>query len=454
MPIGNNPTITAIQNYDTSDSGGLSGINPATFAIDWDNGFVYVGRTDAGIRKCSMSNFGQTVGLLANIDRPMTCDVDGNVWTIALGGAGSPGLFKIDPNTLTQVGTVPLGFLFADMVAIKSGGTNIMIGSRATGTTSAWVVNLDAFTPSASGPFIPDQDIGFFCISTDPGCAYGIYGGGANGFATAIPFRVYKFVVAPDATFTVTELGTLGAGDIQPGWTHLNGCSGIIADEASNDILVIFSSAALSAYNALTAYGLNSLVSDAGHDWVSLKNPNTGNTPASSPTFWRDLGPTPTYEGSDGVSHRVAKVRASALPLTVPWRVVTGGIGGIGVNASRIRYSKYCVLDQGGFPDGHRYLHQINTITGQDVKRLTSGMTPGNQVYNDFTGMINFNCGYDYNSGIDPTTPAPNGTTPTSWATQWATLGSLVPPFQPPAPPPSSPRRLNQAIHYITKLRT
>jgi hypothetical protein len=70
------------------------------------------------------------------------------------------------------------------------------------------------------------------------------------------------------------------------------------------------------AYNALTAYPVGAIVSSVGINYYSLQAANTGNTPATSPTFWA------VYTGDDGATAYIAIANASPnlnqLPASSP----------------------------------------------------------------------------------------------------------------------------------------
>ena len=74
------------------------------------------------------------------------------------------------------------------------------------------------------------------------------------------------------------------------------------------------------AYNAGTTYALNATVSVIGtnshHVYESLQSGNVGNTPATSPLWWLDLGPTNRWKMFD-LLRNTQTVAASPLSVTL-----------------------------------------------------------------------------------------------------------------------------------------
>ena len=73
------------------------------------------------------------------------------------------------------------------------------------------------------------------------------------------------------------------------------------------------------AYAAGTAYALDATCTDGGRDYKSLQAANTGHTPASSPTWWLDLGPSNKWQMFDAERNTAT---TATSPLTA---VITPG---------------------------------------------------------------------------------------------------------------------------------
>ena len=125
------------------------------------------------------------------------------------------------------------------------------------------------------------------------------------------------------------------------------------------------------AYSGGTTYAQGDSASDGGHLYASLQSSNTGNTPASSPTFWQDLGIAGLGDpGSNGIVKRTAVNTTSiATGADLPVFVASGG-----------SHSGGAVPDPGASAGSSRFLREDATFAippGTSLVPLPWSQTPG-----------------------------------------------------------------------------
>lgn len=252
--------------------------------------------------------------------------------------------------------------------------------------------------------------------------------------AASLVAGFYDLAISGLGAVTYAKVADIAAADLGTGWTHVDEAPGAMLDETDGNIMAFLRESALPGYGSGNSYALGDMVTSAGHDFQSLHGTNLGNTPATSPTDWLDLGP------AGPVETRLVKIN----PATgaVIWSVVCSPASpGIGlINSNRVRFGLYCVVETS--PSFSIHMHQIRTLQGTDTPVALNTIDAATQFFSDETGEVVVAC----NSYSQLGTPVPHGSTPSNF-TGFALLGSATPPFQPPGGL-VVPRRLNIDIHY------
>lgn len=113
------------------------------------------------------------------------------------------------------------------------------------------------------------------------------------------------------------------------------------------------------AWVAGTTYAKDAYVDFGTHIYQSLVNNNTGNDPATSPTFWVLIGPDNVHAMFDG---EVSTQTTSAAPLTVT--VSTGNIGAVYLGNLICARATVTVRDGNGGPIVYQ---QTQSLSGEEV---------------------------------------------------------------------------------------
>lgn len=444
-PVGvaNVPNNGGIQNFDTT------ALNP-TFRdntgadIDFDGRRLFMPETTGGFQVLSLDTYKLTAGPFTTPQAAsgLVYAEDGFLYGQAGGGANVATLSRINPDTgavMATFGMTAGPFVFATSATtwavprsidtLKVNDTTFLVSTALNSSQTSnelAILNLgnDSLTAisfvetfsldEAQGVVTKGNQIG------NLGQAHVLAWGDFQTTPHAVEIGLYTVQLAAGiagmrkiANVTPSALGT--------NWTHISGLAGIILDETDGNILAHVSEAAIPAYNGSNTYTSATLVSNLGHDFRSLQNANTGNTPTIGGTsFWADLG------ASGPVENRITKlnVKTGAMIWSV---VVTSTANGNNVNSSRIRFGRYNYLD---FNSPHSNMRSIATATGTDTVSSNLAVTTGVQITDDFTGNVYFNATYGGGSA-----PAPIGATPSGGFADWATLGPG--PASPAAIPPA-----------------
>lgn len=447
IPAGtaNVPTVTGIQQY--LGSGDPSG-NHQKFSIDWDNFKLYY--CDSSINLSVMN-----LKTAAQVGSSSGTGFDGLTYFAGdnrlYGGGVSQILSQLDATTFALQATFaqhsPSSAAGVDQIGdivalpISNGGHFLVCSAWASNEVT--ILSTSALT-SATGltgitwcgsNFVTTEGRAVLCRAHRAGTRSAVGTAWVVGaMISNSPFvsvKVYKLTASLLANAFVNK-STVLATSINAAWTHIDQTWFAILDETDMNILVGFQENALAAYNAGSTYAAGAMASSVGHDYLSRVGSNIGNTPASSPTQWTDLGV------SGPVQSRIAKVNPSSG--AVLWSVNVGGfptadLGPEGrYDSYRIRYGHFAYIE----PVNNTFhstntLHNINTITGVDTTS-TIGMFADLQVYNDFYGQFVLSSAYDSST---PGAPVQIGSTAASWGLRWATLGPS-PTFFPSALPPSA----------------
>jgi hypothetical protein len=197
---------------------------------------------------------------------------------------------------------------------------------------------------------------------------------------------------------------------IDPTWTHITNCNGLIFDQTDNTILAFPTSTPLSGWNSGITYLINEFANDAGRDYISLVGGNIGNVPAASPLFWKDIGATLSSNQA-----KIAKINPNNG--AVIWTIAIAGVAqGSRQNDSVVAKGQYFLADNGS----GSIIRQIDTIAGTETIITLAGLGFGSQFCNDATGELLV--GANYIAGAPPA-PVPFGGGASSFAGQFAQFG-------------------------------
>lgn len=452
--VANNPTITGVLEYDPSlRSLGIS----STAAIDWDgfrmltyesiSGFANVEDIRTGNIITQSTDLSFAAGISA------TWGEDGYFYAVKL-ATNCATLTKLDPTTLAVVssfGLATAGFSSSATtwaaprsldVCIGSNGSPYMVSAPLSPPQNGQEIAVlhlgnNALDPirfvAIAGSLNSNEIMGNVCRGTSVagwGRAWIVGGSYSKLTYNAAQLGLYEVIVGEVPIFL--RKGSLAASLFGPGWTHLIDVRGIVCDETDGNLIIHVVTSAPNAYNAGSTYGIGDVVSSAGHDYQSLSNGNVGNTPASSPTFWQDLGAT--YTPSGATETRICKIDVGAL--TVPWSVLINNSipsdndQSMELNQSRVRNSKYLFADNSVFSAGNYHLHQINTATGVDTTQTYSGLAASNQASNSVTGQLIIHANFTVGGSLTSLGRSGGGFT-----NQWCTLAPDATTFPPALPP-------------------
>src|SRR5579859_303583 len=449
-PVANSPTVTGIANFDTSllasYAGGISG-------IDWDGGRFFIYDSAAGhvqVNDITTLKVKQPPISSHDFDGGMKYCQDGFLYG-ATGATNAAHLNKVDPVTMQRVAQFGLAtssfpttsntWAFPrdfDTVTSPSTGESYLISTSLVNTVNEIaVMNLsnvgDRF---GEGRFFGPGWTGF-SLTMDEGRGVVTHGkpvrgmaqgwvlslSGPNGFH-GIQLGLYRILCLPGGLATGYKVATLNTNIFGVGFNYATNLQGILLDETDGNIILHLNRSNTQAWSNAATYNIGDIVTNAGHDFISLQGGNLNHTPTVGGTaFWQDLGAS-SANSSDTI---IAKMNVKSG--AVMWQnTISNTIPGIGnLNASRIRHGKYCFKDCSGTS-----LHQINTLTGVDTTTPIISVLYDYQFYNDTTGELIGDTQYTNGGG----SPTPIGSTPTGWTHQWAVLGPAAGPPVPAITPP------------------
>jgi hypothetical protein len=430
--IGNNPTVTGIQNFDTSL---LAIFSPGVSTVDWVGHRMF--SYDATNNKLLVNDTQTFKPILGPFSTPilqqLTFAEDGYLYGVTP-ATNCATLQRVDPQTgavLASFGLASGAFpTDATHWAYPNDYDTVAIGNRhflvstpqsplQAGSEIA-ILDLDGMAWTGNSPVTTDLGISVVCRGKKSK-----YLGKAHvltqqirafaGTSTLLGFYTVSIVpmpvlFAPPTINSIARVATIQATQIGAAWTHIDFLFGMLCDDTDGNVIAHVQSQLLPAYNAGTTYLTGNGVSSAGHEYKSLQNANTGNTPAFSPAFWTDLG-------------------------AIMWsNVILNTISGSQrLNDSRVRYGKYVFLDTSSFGGGNYHLWQINTLTGAMTNQVIFNVPSNFQFYDDYSGQFIGNISYVAGGGA----PLQIGTTPASF-TSWASFGPAAGPAVPAAAPPSA----------------
>lgn len=439
----NAPTITGIQNFDTSALSSTFRNNTGA-DIDFDGRRLFMPETTGGFQVLSLDTYKLLAGPFTTPEagNGLIYAEDGFVYGTAGGGSNVATLSRISPDTgavMASFGQHAGGFVFASSTTtwaiprsidtLKVNNTTYMVSAAMNSSQTSnevCVLNLGATTLMPirfAGAFSMNEAIGVVTKGLPIrglGQAHVLSWGETQTTANSLILGLYTVAITGGVA-SMRKVAAIAPNALAPGWTHISGIAGVILDETDGNILAHVSEAGLPAYNAGNSYSIGALVSNAGHDFKSLQNTNLGNTPTVGGTaFWADLGVSGTVE------NRLVKINVRTGAII--WSLgLSAGPTSDHANSSRIRFGRYNWLD---FNSPHSNHHSIVTATGTDTVSANLSFTTGAQITDDKTGNVYFNASYF------GTPPAQIGTTPSSF-NDWATLGPAAGPASPAALPPS-----------------
>lgn len=435
----NVPTVTGVQNFDLSL---LTNRADKCVDIDWAGHRLFMPDIiNNKLLVLDATTFKPILGPLntSSFTNFMTYAEDGYLYGVTP-ATNCNTLHRVDPATgadLGTFGTPSLAFGTSattmaaprDLDTVKQGSYTYLV-TTAVELNEVSVFNLGAskLDPLAwSGfSFVPDEGVALITRGKPvSGIAQlHVLAYGTNiASQSAATLGLYRLSIAAKVA-TWFKVATISASTLGTGWTNLVGMPGILLDETDGNIIAHVKAQAAPAYNAGSSYNLGDIVSSGGHDYNSLSGGNVGHTPASSPTFWTDLGVS-------GPASEVRIVKINIHTGAVMWsNVILNTIPGVGrLNSTRVRYGRYNYLDTAG---STCILRSINTITGvMTSSGSLSALTSSFQFSDDFTGNVYFSGTFTFIAS-----PAQIGTTLGSF-NSWATLGPAAGPAVPAAIPPS-----------------
>lgn len=433
--FAHSPGLTSVQNASTPPVGGWVKLyQPNEYCFDWEHGKLFLGNSfDGGIRKVDLATYTEDAHANGPIGALMMEYCNGYVYDF---GVSTIVRWKDDLSANTSVAmSTPY-----DVASISIGGNDYLLYSDLGGISTPANIHIFDLTAMAESAFVPvtvNEFRGYVCRGQQyDGVALGYvlgnpnnYAGGSS-FAISNPLGLYRVEITSVGSFTMERVGDVDPTQIA-GWHYFDGASAIIFDATDNNVLMHVQTGGTGAYNAGTSYGINMIVTSGGHDYKSLQNANIGHTPATSPTYWQDLGVS--------IPPTSAVIKVNTATAHIMWKVdVGGGPSTNALNNSRIRFGKYAYLG-GTNLGGQTYrLTVIDTIAGTGVNTDLYNIFPvGGQSYDDYSGSLWVDCEYAYAAG-NPASPVPHGTTPTNWTENWATFGNLAGAFSPAAQPPEA----------------
>lgn len=437
------PTITGVQNFDlTTFTGGNYRDDMAT--VDWDNKRLYIhSAANALIGIDDTSTFANIVPAAAapNYQYCMTAGEDGFFYYAGGAGPNCTALHKT--GLLTPAADISVFGVSGGPFQFTTDATHWSVPidmDVVTTSGGSWMVSV-AGEFSQTNNEVPVIDLvamqwtGFSLHMDEPpgavtrgslagvdsgGCAFTV---GVSKDQLAVGVYRVNCSLAPSAV----KVGTTAAAGFGPGWTHITSFSGMCLDETDMNLIALCTTNVALQWHVGDTYPIGELRQQSGHDYTNLVAGNTGHDPTTSPTFWRDLGPTSATQAAIVKLNR----RDGSVMWTNPIKS-TPSANSFNFNATRIRHGVFCYLDPSSNGAG-RWFVEINTVTGVATYIQTTGMFGDVCWYNDTTGQIISSMTYASGGGA----PARIGTTPSSF-TSYASLGPAAGPAVPAAPPPSA----------------
>jgi hypothetical protein len=438
---GRIPDVSGIESFHSS----VNSLNTHNGScIDWDARRIYIYSRTTGESQVVNIDTLEAVVSVTNTDingnSMLRTDADGILFSYGP-TFNSTSLTKVNQATLATIsvfGADTISFVTthtqwaipADFICAKAGGIGFIVSaSLQSPQTNNEVAVLNTDTMAWTGTSFhtdPDQNTtnSIMCAGPVTSSSAVVYLTTLNATFVdthSLYFSIYAVTVNADNIHTMEKLFAVQAAAV--GWTHLDAVDALYLDETDDNLIAVLQAAALVAYNAGATYSIGDLASSAGHDFVSLQNGNTGNTPAASPTFWRDLG-IATVDGAQ-------IVKINAVTGAVLWIVPqTFSIGArIMYQNARITKGLFCFFTP-DFVHHTQNFYQINTATGAFTTTVVNGvLTTVIQFWNSDTGEMIFGGDYTQAAG----TPVPIGSTPTSFTALLARWGP-APPATPVGP--------------------
>lgn len=416
------PDFTQIRNFDSS---GVGALDPQECSPDWDNQLLFV-YSGVGGKIMSFNLTTAAVVLAPTVTTAfgsgLTVGEDHNVYGIK-GATNCGTISKVNPTTgatISSFGVSSSGFSTSattlafpwEFDTVQSAGVTYYVGtSLVAGVREITVVNLNTMSWCGLN-FTSDQNRGAVTKGLPVG-APAVSGGTPQAFvvccnAPTLQLSLYQVLVGTPPTYNL--VAHISAFAIDPTWTHVTNVLGLVLDQTDGNILAHCENDVLTNYAGATTYALGDLVQSAGFDYVSLAGANTGHTPVSSPTFWRNLGASLT-----GTHVKIAKINitnggilwATTITATLP------GAQGRTCD-SVVSKGTYTFGDL-----GPSTVHQINTATGVDNPVALVGVSFGYQFCNDALGE--FIPGASYINGAG--TPVPFGGGASSFSGEFCQFG-------------------------------
>lgn len=448
---GNTPTVTGLSAF-------LAPNDPSTnhkiTAIDWDNFRVYSStRPTAFTSVVNVFDIRTQAAVISALPDPTSNATDdsliyGDGKLYASGGGTGTGIFQLDATTLSILQTFGTITSPASATHVSPVGDWCLLpysqGDHYIVISSRFSNEIAFFRPlpiSWGGTnYTTTEGAAVCCNANRHDAPRAVASAWVIGTPVTNPSRstsLYKLVVSPLASSFTTKQ-TIPAASVDASWTHISAVSIVFLDETDLNVIALFREGALAAFSSGTTYAVGAMVSSSGRDYQSRVASNVGNTPASSPTQWLDLGV------SGPVQSRLLKL--NPYSGSVLWSINVGldagfTFGPIGFGAGiRVKNGHLAWIEStNGSGSANNVLHNINTLTGADVTSTLHGISPDTcQYYNDVYGQLIFNTFYDNFSGTYPGAPTNISPTPANFNFKLATLGPAPGPAFPAALPPSA----------------
>jgi hypothetical protein len=428
----NVPTLTGVLQFDLST---MNNNFNGGFEVDWDLGYSVAAHVADSLYVVDDIKTGARIAgpiSCANVSSGFKLGEDGCIYGAVI-ASNQAILHRI--NRLTGVDIVTFGVSSSsfttdathwafpnDFDTFKSGNNLFLISTAANVSQTSnqvSVLNLGANTTDAIAwdGVVHHLDEGGARVTRGKPTSSGI-GRAFVLAAGSLACGLYQFTVQANIS-SKAKIGLVAATGI-PGWTHFTSLGGICCDETDGHILADVTEVLPPAFASGSTYAAGDLVSIGGHDYFSLQGSNTGHTPASSPTFWQDLGVSGPAES------RIIKI--SSHTGAVLWSLVVAD--SVISNTNRVQHGRLNILT---WLSSNSALSSINTATGvatvtPNLNSLVGG-TP--QTTNDLTGEIILKGVYASGGTL-----AQIGSTSASF-TGLMTLGPAAGPAVPAALPPT-----------------
>lgn len=440
--VANVPTVTGIQNFDLSPMTHRNG-GPT---IDFDGGRLFIGNAfDGQYAVYSNTSFKLIAGPFTtpNSNNGLVYAEDGYLYGW-IGATNVAILKRMDPMSGAELASFGVASSSMptdtnhwayprDVDTLKIGHTTYLVSSALNASQTSGqisVLNLGSTSLQAIAwtgqTHHTDEFLGVVCKGRPIfglGCAWVVAHNNALGGSNVV--GLYRVLISAGVS-SMGKIGFVLPSAIGTGWTHITTCQGIILDETDGNILAHFSTQGLAAWSSISGYFVGDMVSNAGHDFVSIQAGTNHSPTLGGDTFWTDLGVS-------GPSADTRVVKINVHSLAVMWsNPITSSVPSSQIlNQSRIRYGRYNWLDT---VSPNSKLHSMNTLTGVDTVGSLLGalIEGGSQFTDDFTGNVYADMQFSFIAS-----PAQIGTTPSSF-NSWGTLGPAAGPAVPAALPPQA----------------